>query len=285
MNLENNKAGRDNIPNFPISPPTGVNWLLAIAIDDYQPPVDKLNNCVRDVKAFIEVVTRLYDFESEYIIPIFNADATTEGIESAFRKLLKNVKSQDNLIIYYSGHGDYDEELDLGYWIPVDATNGRQGLNNDMIIRYLNKIPSRHTLLLCDSCFSGSLLIEGNLTRSMGQRYNQPSRWAITSGGIELVADGKGYPHSPFCRVLLRVLKESKSDVNVIALGTAIMEEVAANEKQKPLFAPMRVDGHKGGMFVFVKKRRNPLSGNSAANQNIERGVGMEKSCRAKWYL
>ena len=43
--------------------------------------------------------------------------------EETIWKQLYNLRSlkEDNLLIYYSGHGIIDKETDIGYWLPVDA--------------------------------------------------------------------------------------------------------------------------------------------------------------------
>ncbi|NIQ12704.1 MAG: hypothetical protein GWO23_24990, partial [Gammaproteobacteria bacterium] len=58
-----------------------------------------------------------------------------------------------------------DEETNTGYWVPVDAKGHDHTtyLRNSTIRDELMLISSRarHTLLISDSCFSGSLLRSG----------------------------------------------------------------------------------------------------------------------------
>jgi len=169
-------------------------------------------------------------------------------------------------VVYFSGHGDYDEDIDLGYWIPVDEQNRKQGLNNDYITRFLNRIESHHTLLLCDSCFSGSLLLDSPTKNISNRYYQHPSRWAITSGSKELVSDGK--EHSPFAEALLKKLRQHQGDLNVLELGQAILENVAVRELQKPLFAPLRLPAHQGGMFVFLQRKNEEADWKVAEAEN-----------------
>ena len=83
---------------------------------------------------------------------------------SKFLKLIKLVKPQDNLVIYFSGHGRHDEHFG-GNWVPVEAGIAEEDwpdyLSNDQIKGYLSRINSRHTFLIADSCFSGAFVQEG----------------------------------------------------------------------------------------------------------------------------
>ncbi len=249
---------KDHPEKFFQTNPSSRNHLLAIAIDEYAPQIGVLENCVRDATAFINLMKDQYGFEDNFIKPLFNKDATAEGIHDAFEGLLDVVQEQDNLIVYYAGHGEYQKRLNKGFWMPVETRGRAQYIANSEIVGYLNAINSRHTLLLCDSCFSGALLIEMEqafLQRNtgIGSYHEKPSRWAITSGSREPVSDGQ--QHSPFAAALLEKLRDSPDDVDVLELGRYIMGKVAANEQQRPLVAPMRVRGHEDGLFVFFRQR------------------------------
>ncbi|MBK9489906.1 MAG: caspase family protein [Haliscomenobacter sp.] len=86
------------------SRPNGKNYLLAIAIDDYQ-HCSKLSNAVKDVEVFIQLMLSRYNFETENITFIKDDQANKKSIERAFLHLIKTVTPQDNLIVYFSGHG------------------------------------------------------------------------------------------------------------------------------------------------------------------------------------
>ncbi len=88
---------------------------------------------------------------------------TFQNILDDFRELAEKVDEHDNLVIYFSGHGHYDEITKTGYWIPVDAQTGNghaQFIDTGIIVARLRNIPSLHTLLIIDSCFSGTLITQ-----------------------------------------------------------------------------------------------------------------------------
>ena len=140
----------------------GKNYLLAIGIDKYS-GWKPLNNAVKDAKDFIEVLKTHYQFDDAYIRTLFNEQATEDNIHNLMLELVRDVTEEDNLLIYYSGHGHYIEELQQGYWVPVDAPKGdsvRKYISNSDLVNYLKNIKSHHTFLIVDSCFSGTLMTQ-----------------------------------------------------------------------------------------------------------------------------
>jgi hypothetical protein len=82
-----------------------------------------------------------------------------EAIIRELEWLVANAKENDNVFIYYSGHGEYKKELSKGYWVPVDAETQSTSkyISNSDIQTYINGIKSKHTLLVSDACFSGDI--------------------------------------------------------------------------------------------------------------------------------
>ena len=101
------------------------NYILVIGIDDYT-HCPKLNNAVKDVKDFIDLITNNFLLDKINIIELYDKDATYEKILDKFKYLVQNVTLYDNVIIYFSGHGELDEVLDEGFWIPVEAEREKE---------------------------------------------------------------------------------------------------------------------------------------------------------------
>jgi len=102
------------------------NHLLVIGINDYSNGIPVLNNAYPDAQRFHKVLTEKYQFDvgAENCIFLENKAATKKKIIDTFKDLTERLTSNDNLIYYFSGHGDLDKTTDIGYWIPADATNG-----------------------------------------------------------------------------------------------------------------------------------------------------------------
>lgn len=250
-------AKRDTADSFQQSHhshPRGKNYLLAIAINAYQ-QCTPLHNAVRDVEAFIELMTSRYHFEEQQVIFLKDEQATKPAIEQAFDGLIDLITPEDNLIVYFSGHGRYHQRRG-GYWLPVEAGAGdgdwTKYFDNERVRYYLSRIESFHTFLIADSCFSGTLFIDKSKEKSVEERRDsEPSRWGLTSGKREIVSDGEPGQHSPFASALLKTLRDTDKPLGVVNLCDKVLEIVAANEQQTPMFSPLKVEGHKYGQMVF----------------------------------
>jgi Caspase domain len=234
----------------------GKNYLFAVGINDYV-HCPKLKNAVKDVQDFIQLLTTKYQFETDNITTLLDAEANSRNIQRAFRQLAEKVKENDNLIIYFSGHGEFDRIFQQGYWIPVDAERGAFDtyLPNSTIRDVLNAIPSHHTFLIADSCFSGTLFSERDANRDISERLERDaSRWGLTAGRNEIVDDGKPGTNSPFATKLLDLLNKNDKELGVAELCAKMMEIVSANADQTPRGEPLKVRGHEGGQFYFHLK-------------------------------
>ncbi|MDA7625744.1 caspase family protein, partial [bacterium] len=239
----------------PTNHPNGKNYLLTIAIDDYE-YCPKLHNAVKDAKDLINVLTSRYQFESENILTLINENATEENILLTFRQLASSISPADNLIIFFSGHGEYDPIFKEGYWVPVNAKQGaiQDYVSNSKIKMVLNVIKSRHTFLIIDSCFSGSLFMQYRSTGVAERLERDPSRWGLTAGRNEIVADGEAGKNSPFADSLIYHLKHSEKSIGASELCNKVIEDVIANANQTPRGEPLKVEGHRGGQFFFHLK-------------------------------
>jgi len=274
----------------------GKNYLLAIGIDKYL-HFPQLNNAVRDARSFVELLQKRFQFDAQNTETLFDENATERQLLFKLRDLARLITPEDNLVIYFSGHGAYDDILDEGYWIPVDAERDAMEdyIPNSKIHTVLNAIHSRHTFLVVDSCFSGSLFMQFRSTAGEDRLEALPSRWGLTSGRNEVVPDGPTGQHSPFAESLLNQLNLSKGSLGVSELCQRVVESVAARSKQIPRGEPLRVNGHEGGQFFFRPKDEHaagdvqPKSTPSATTQgsllySIPRTmeIGQESRCEVR---
>ncbi|MCB0634494.1 MAG: caspase family protein [Lewinella sp.] len=231
----------------------GKNYFLGIGIDDYL-HWDHLNNAVKDVNDFISVLTTQYQFESAEIHTLFNNQATEGNIYNKIRELKRVIHPEDNLIVYYSGHGHYDEEFEEGYWIPVDAQSGSEDryISNANIIKRINAIDTHHTLMIVDSCFSGTLVVKkrSGLT---DERFK--SRRILASGRQETVADGQAGENSPFAAGIITYLKKNtEKAINTTVLVQYVKDYVETRSRQTPVEGRIQNSADEGGEFVFHLK-------------------------------
>jgi hypothetical protein len=228
------------------------NKLFIIGIDQYKHQ-DELNCCAKDVLDFKNILLEKFDFTENNIYELINAKATNKNIQDAFKGYVKELTTDDNLIIYFSGHGNYDSQTNKGYWVPVNGEDYTTWISNETLISYLDNIKAKHIFVISDSCFSNSILITEN-TKSTNDYLKYDSRWALTSA-FEHAMDSEKDSNTLFAEVILTFLENSTQDIRVSELIEEVKRNFLVNLLQKPQGYPLHVKGHKGGEFVFKIKQ------------------------------
>src|SRR5690606_22435452 len=148
-------------------------------------------------------------FNDTNIISLFNP--TSNDVRRQLLELSNIVQPEDNLLIFYAGHGIWSEKNKKGYWLMIDSKRNDPNtwLQNKEVLDLIAKLPARHTLLITDACFSGGVF----KTRSLSQEVplaiktldEKISRVAITSGNDTEVPD-----ESIFMKYLIKALGDNK---------------------------------------------------------------------------
>lgn len=228
---------------------------LIIGINNYSDPaIMSLDNPIRDARRLHEVLTDKYTFDDKNVLVLENPDR--DGIIYALDYLSKEVSPFDNLLIFYAGHGVWDEEANIGYWLPSDARKITKAdwFRNSTLVDYLKEIDSKHTLLITDACFGGSIFKTrkafDDAPKDIEVLYEYPSRKAMTSGSLTEVPD-----ESPFTRYLLERLDRNKDKfLSSEKLFSSLRTAVLNNSDAIPQFGEIRNVGDQGGDFIFIKK-------------------------------
>ncbi len=124
---------------------------------------------------------------------LFDKQASHESITDLLEALPNRIQPEDNLLIYFAGHGHYNKTTRIGYLLPADARWGKPNsyIPHSTLLDYIRAIQSRHTFLIVDSCFSGALFRNVDDThRAAANLERLPSRWGLAAGLIEEVSDG-----------------------------------------------------------------------------------------------
>ncbi|KAB2916020.1 MAG: NACHT domain-containing protein [Bacteroidetes bacterium] len=236
------------------------NYLLMIGIDEYNDSeFSRLNSSVKDCLDIKETLFKRYEFFSEKTTELYNEKATNYRIQSELGSISNLIKPEDNLVIYFSGHGGIDNKTKRGFWIPYDAKNEHTTwISNETLITYLSKINAKHIFLISDCCFSRSILIttptKGFFTDASDYDDTQ-SRWALTSGENE-VNDGGEHENTLFAEKIISFLNNSKVNFRVSKLIEYVKDEYSANSFQKPQGHPLNLEYHRGGEFIFKIQKR-----------------------------
>jgi hypothetical protein len=254
----------------------GTRYAVIIANQNYLPETEfsTLATPAADAEALRKTLTTDYGFITELPIgpgenlSLFLLDASKDEIEEVLYMVSQVATEQDSVLIYYAGHGVYDERTTNAYWVPVDATRPFNYLSGVTITEHIQRMLARSVILISDSCYAGALrsgdgpeppattVTEEDRERALLRMAGLRSRVLITSGGTEPVMDAGGGGHSIFARALLTGLAEMK--------GTAFAAEdlfrdyirpmVSGRAEQMPQMRPIDRTGHEPAAdVVFVR--------------------------------
>ena len=237
----------------------GEYWALIIGINEYQGP-PKLKTAVADATGIRNILVDRYGFKPDHVKLLLNADATRSRIEGAFIRLAREAKPNDSVMVYYAGHGQYSEDNQLAWWVPVDGTLEEPGtwILDAGIRNYIAAMRAQHVYIIADSCFSGNLFAQTRSALPMvtdkyyAKLHSKRSRWGFTSGSTEPVADQGKDGHSVFAYHLIKFLKENEEPYLVPSrIADHVIPLVARNAEQMPRSQPLQGANDEGGQFIF----------------------------------
>ncbi|RBL93045.1 caspase family protein [Chitinophaga flava] len=213
---------RSTNPTLSAEKSEGKTYIFAIGIDNYR---DKpLPNCVKDCKDLIEVLTKEFNDVVKGEV-LYNEEATRENILYALGDIIESPINNptNNLIIYFSGHGDStDSEKNDFFWVPYiedprKIKDESFWVEASDILRKLEKYRFGHILVICDCCFSGGMLnVSQYFRRKMkdGRDNGIPmSRFYLAATrDYELALAGERNTNSKFTGQLLDLLKDNTAE-------------------------------------------------------------------------
>jgi predicted nucleic acid-binding Zn-ribbon protein len=264
-------ASTTTSPRVASRTPTNVNfgryYALIIGNNEYR-AIPKLRTAVGDAEAVATLLRTRYGFQTTLLL---NADRYQ--LLSALNTMREKLTSEDNLLIYYAGHGTLDEQTDRGYWLPVDAeaNSNANWIASYQVTDILKATSAKQVMLVADSCYSGILTRSAIVSLNSGMSDSDRQRWyqtmtskharvVLTSGGLQPVADvGGGSGHSVFAGAFLSVLQNNADVMEGQQLAQGVTQRVAVSAvgskiNQVPMYAPMSYAGHEAGDFFFVPK-------------------------------
>jgi len=239
---------------------------LIIANNQYA-KLDDLNTPVNDADALAELLEQRYGFK---VMRLNNA--TRYDVLSALNELRRELTEQDNLLVYYAGHGEYDKVNNRGHWLPVDAERESTAnwISTVAITDTVNAMSAKHVLIIADSCYSGALTrgtntdLDPNLSPDLRQRWlatiaKSRSRYVMTSGGVKPVLDDGGNGHSVFANALLMALQQHDGVIESSTLFQDISDRVRQRAEELqidtvPQYAQLKNTGHEYGEFLLVAR-------------------------------
>jgi len=233
--------------------------------------------------------SNVYDYYSDLVNPVL--DAQTIGTElgenygvvsevvinptlaetaSAIRDFAtRTYNPEDNLMIFFAGHGIYDEVFREGYVISRDSRMDDVGktsyLSHSNLRTMINNIDCPHIFLVMDVCFGGTFdphmaathrgaavqYADISTKEFVERKLKYKTRLYLTSGGKEYVPDGRPGFHSPFARRFIESLRYYGGDDGV--LTTSEILQFVEKVNPQPRFGEFG-DNEPGSDFILVIK-------------------------------
>lgn len=136
--------------------------VLAIGVEKYAMKEFELLYAVKDAKDFGDALRIVGSslFSEVKVTPLYDAEVTKRGIETAINKLANEVRPTDVFVLFLGGHGRsiagkyyfLQQDLDFSKGQSIE----RDGISQDLWQAWLAKIPAQKTLLVFDTCESAA---------------------------------------------------------------------------------------------------------------------------------
>jgi len=236
-------------------------WAIIIGISKYQfSGQNGLTNLVfadDDAKVFARSLYNLGWSES-HVKLLINEEATRRKIMIALKSWLTKAGPEDQIILFWAGHGYPDpEDFEKVYLAThdTDISIPATGYRMDEVRRALEEIGSKNVILLADTCHAGKLITRGDSSRGisivpninkMVREQKVPKGWVFMVGADtdRQSIEHTSWSNGAFTHVLIKGLNGDadgfqSAGVNdgVVTLGElrAYMNTVMPDETQKIL--------------------------------------------------
>ena len=215
-------------------------YALLFGVNSYEhfDPWHKLTNPIPDAEAIGNELKNRYGFAVEVVEDPSRNEILTKINEYARKRYNDN----DQLLIFFAGHGYYEDRnnIGIGYLVasdtlPPEADRGKSSyISHGDLRERIENIGCEHIFLMVDACFSGTFdapvtqfnrarganRIPDDVTKKqfIKQSLAYKTRWYLTSGGKEYVSDGIPNQHSPFTRRVLEALRSNPGQHSILTL-------------------------------------------------------------------
>lgn len=259
--------GLASLPSLPIPPQGSLGRFYALVIGNGQyEQLPSVATAERDAKAMDALLRDSYGFQTTLLLNAKNA-----RILSTLYTLSQTLSANDNLLVYYAGHGKRDLRNRRGWWLPVDAVANPDAktnwLPNQEVSDRLALIPARHILVLADASYVGDITRGApqpepqNMTPAQWTKYiettkSRRARLALSSGADEPLPGAAGQG-SRFTATVINILKQQKGVFPASRLHRDVVNALTSDERVTsavPTFAPLQSAFHDGVDFLFERR-------------------------------
>lgn len=230
--------------------------VLAVGVDDYpEPRLVQLSYAVNDATSFASAIERVGSkiYDTVKVDMVLNEDATAEVLQRTFERIGAEAKPEDVFVLYLSGHGETKDGR--YYFLPHDFEYDGPGslatsaIGQQQWQQWLSLIPAQKSVLLYDTCESGSAsreaIDEGTGLTAAIERLNRATGRTILTAATDTEPALEGYGgHGVFTYTVLEGLgvadADSDGQLEVTELASYIERELpkisylAFNRRQIP---------------------------------------------------
>ncbi|GCC50933.1 peptidase C14 [Chryseotalea sanaruensis] len=239
-------------------------YALIFATDEYDHWGD-LVNPVFDSRTIAAELKNTYGFKVDVLENGTQADVLKKIREYAEKKY----KPLDQLLIFFAGHGNYDQTFGEGFVVTRESLINDEAkttyLSHNRLRSIINNIPCEHIFLAMDVCFGGTfdaalassrgigdeVYKEQNTAEFITRKLTYKTRRFLTSGGKTYVSDGIAGKHSPFAKNVIEALRSRGGRDGVLTLPE--IYSYVEKLKIQPRFGEFG-DNAPGSDFVFVAR-------------------------------
>ncbi len=212
----------------------------------------QLPTTISEAKAFKNILNTSYGFDTANILELY--DRGYVDILSGLSSKLQSLKDNDNLVIFFAGHGTYRQagnEL-IGYWVPLNANAPDiDYISNKKLDELIAGTKVKHILMLSDACYSAAMRGENEIKTPSKYEYQLRSRQVLTGGGLEKVPG-----ESVFVKMVSKALSiNTDTYISASSLYNLIYNGVRKEADTEPKLFDFGKDGNEGGQFYFIRKK------------------------------
>lgn len=196
-------------------------YLLVVGINRYRDRALQLRYAVNDGQSIVATLrtTAAPLFQRLLVTELFDDTVTQAGLQATFTEIAAAITPQDVFVLYLAGHGVTRDGR--YYFLPYDfryvddAAIQDQAINQDDLQTWLAHIPARKSLILIDTCESGSFATSLVAMRGISEK-TAIAKLTRATGRATIVASTDTQPamegyngHGVFTYVLMQGLRHA----------------------------------------------------------------------------
>jgi hypothetical protein len=245
-------AGRES-SDFPPENPSK-SYFLGIGISRYL-NLYFLPNAKKDVEDLVKLLQSHYGFDDKPCVKTFyDEDATRKAVDDQLTLWCSEVKKEDTLLIYFSGHGDHKNGE--GFWCMHDyeTSNINTRFDQKSLINLVEQIPCSKIWIIEDRCHGGTGHEEADKWWPR-RNTNTAERWVYALSSTrkhEKASDGPEGKNSPFFQEFRRILSNNR---NHYLSAFQITEQITIPSSH-PVVSPLFQGATSS--YTFELKRKHP---------------------------